>query len=128
MEAFMKYNINLNGKKYEVEVERGQAEIISVADAATVAAAAPAAEPVAPAAPAAASNVEGEKIVSPMPGTILNVSVAVSQTVKTGDLLIVLEAMKMENEIVAPKDGVIAQIAVAKGDSVQSNDLLVVIK
>jgi len=120
----MKYNINLNGKKYEVEVERGQAEIISVADAAVAVPAAPV-EPVA-AAPAA-SNVDGESIVCPMPGTIVDISVKVSQKVKTGDLLVILEAMKMENEIVAPKDGVIAQIAVAKGDSVQSNDLLMVI-
>ncbi len=128
----MKYNINLNGKKYEVEVERGQAEVVSVADIAPVAAApapvaAAAPAPAAPAAPAAAATAAGEKVASPMPGTILDIRVSQGQSVNAGDILMILEAMKMENEIVAPKAGTVAQIVVAKGAGVQTGDVLAVI-
>ncbi len=124
----MKYNVTLKGKVYEVEVERGEAILVNVADAVVAApapiaaapvAAAPAAAPVA--APAAAgAALTGEAINAPMPGTILQVKVAPGQGVKAGQVLIVLEAMKMENEIVAPRDGTVAQVVVSKGSTVDT--------
>ncbi|MCR4770776.1 MAG: biotin/lipoyl-binding protein [Oscillospiraceae bacterium] len=116
----MKYKITLNDKTYEVEVERGVAQIV---DEYAYVAAAPAAP--APAAPAAAAA--GEKVTSPMPGTILNVLVKQGDTVKEGQNLLVLEAMKMENEVLAPVSGTVAQLCVAKGASVNTGDLLLVI-
>ncbi len=119
----MKYNVTLKNKVYEVDVERGEAILVNISDvkvAAPVAvAAAPAAAAAAPAAPAGAA-LAGEVIKSPMPGVILNVKVAVGQAVKAGQVMLILEAMKMENEIVAPRDGQIAQIAVSKGASVDT--------
>lgn len=115
-----KYNVNVNGTAYEVTVEE-----VSGAAAAPVAAPAPAAAPAAPApvaAPAAAGA--GESISSPMPGTILAVNVSNGQAVKSGEVLMVLEAMKMENEIMAPKDGTITSVAVSKGATVDSGTLL----
>jgi len=127
----MKYVVTLNGKNYEVEVNETEAVLVSVSDAATVAApvAAPAAPVAAPATPAAAPAVsaEGTTIPSPMPGTILSVSVSVGQTIKSGDVLMVLEAMKMENDIVAPCDGTVKQLFVSKGSTVNTDDVLVVI-
>lgn len=129
----MKYIVNLNGKNYEVEVEEDSASVLSVTDA-PQAAAAPAvpAAPAAPAAPAVAAPVpvpsgEGEKVLAPMPGTILSVDVSQGQAVKTGDVLMIIEAMKMENEIVAPCDGAVAQILVQKGSTVDTNAVLAVI-
>ena len=133
----MKYKITLNGRTYEVEVEAGKAMLLSEyeaaapsAPAAPVAApvtapAAPAA-PVAPAAPAAVTGA-GEAVNAPMPGTILKVNTAQGAAVKKGDILVVLEAMKMENEILAPRDGTVAQVAVAKGNTVDTGALLVVL-
>ena len=130
----MKYKVTLNGRTYEVEVEAGQAMLLAeyeaVAPAAPVAAApvaaAPAAAPaVAPAAPVVTGA--GESVSAPMPGTILKVNVTAGQAVKEGDLLCVLEAMKMENEILAPKAGTITQVVAAKGASVNTGDALVVI-
>ena len=125
----MKYVVTLNGKNYEVEVNETEAVLVSVSDAATVAApvapAAPAAAPATPAAPAVSA--EGTTIPSPMPGTILSVSVSVGQTIKSGDVLMVLEAMKMENDIVAPCDGTVKQLLVSKGSTVNTDDVLVVI-
>lgn len=126
----MKYVVNLNGKNYEVEVTEQEAVItnVSAAAAAPVAAPAPAAAPAAAPAPAVqAVSAEGTTIPSPMPGSILNVNVTVGQAVKAGDLLMVLEAMKMENDIVAPCDGTVKQILVSKGSTVNTDDILVVI-
>ena len=103
-----KYRVNVNGTVFEVEIEEM-----------TGAPAAPAAAP-APAAPAAPAG--GEKITAPMPGTILAVNVANGSAVKKGDVLMILEAMKMENEIMAPCD--VTSVAVTKGASVESGTLL----
>lgn len=125
----MKYVVNLNGKKYEVDVSESDAVLLNVSDAAPVQAA-PAAAPVqaAPsAAPAAQSTAEGAKVLSPMPGTILEVKVQNGQAVKAGDVMFILEAMKMENDIVAPQDGTVKQIVVSKGASVDTDAVLAVI-
>ena len=115
-----KYNVNVNGTMYEVTVEE------VVGGAAPVAAApAPVAAPVAAPAPAAAPA-GGESVTSPMPGNILSVNVNVGDTVAEGQVLMILEAMKMENEIVAPEAGVVANVAVAQGASVNTGDVLVV--
>ena len=132
----MKYKITLKGKTYEVEVERGEAMVLDeyeakapvppaaaapVAVAAPVAAA-PAAAPAAPAAIAAGTSVD-----APLPGNIFAIKVKEGDAVKSGDVLIVIEAMKMENEVCAPSDGVVKQIAVTKGQLVATGDTLVVI-
>ena len=130
----MKYKVTLNGRTYEVEVEAGKAMLLDEYEAivpsapapAPVAAApapAPAAAPAAPAAPAGA----GDAVVAPMPGNILKVNVTAGQAVKEGDVLVVLEAMKMENEIMAPKAGTVTQVLVQKGASVDTGAPLVVI-
>lgn len=121
----MKYIVTLNGKNYEVEVEETEAVIVGVTDAAPAVPAAPAAAPSAPAAPASAAD--GTKVLSPMPGNILAVNVSVGAAVKAGDVLLVLEAMKMENDIVAPCDGTVKQILVQKGSTVATDDLLAVV-
>ena len=130
----MKYKITLNDRVYEVEVERGVAEVVKEYDyVAPVPAAAPAAVPAAAAAPvpatapAPAAPAAGEPVASPMPGTILNVLVKAGDTVTEGQNLMVLEAMKMENEILAPKAGKVVQVAVTKGSTVATGDLLAVI-
>ena len=123
----MKYVVTLNGKNYEVEVEETDAVITAVTDAAPaapVAAAAPAAPAAAPT-PAAAAD--GQKVLSPMPGTILSVNVSVGSAVKAGEVILILEAMKMENEIVAPCDGTVKQLAVQKGSTVATDALLAVV-
>lgn len=127
----MKYKVTLNNRVYEVEVEMGQAMLIdeydAVAPAPAAAPAAPAAAPAAPAAVPAAALASGEVVKAPMPGNILKINVAPGQKVEEGDVLIVLEAMKMENEIVATKSGTVAQIAVSKGAVVETGAPLVVI-
>ncbi|MBQ6182186.1 MAG: biotin/lipoyl-binding protein [Ruminococcus sp.] len=133
----MKYKVTLNGKTYEVEVEKGKAvlldeyEALAPAPAAAPAAAAPAAAPAAAAAapaPAAPVNLAaGETIEAPMPGNIIRVDVKQGDTVKAGQILVILEAMKMENEIVAPKDGTVAQVVTSKGAVVDTGSPLVVI-
>ena len=131
-----KFNITVNGVSYEVEVEEVgagfAAPVAPVAAApvaaAPVAAAPKAAAPAPAAAPKAAAPVaNGLKVVSPMPGTILDVKVSQGASVKKGDILMILEAMKMENEIVAPEDGTVAQVNVQKGASVNSGDVLCVL-
>ena len=126
--------ITVNGTPYDVQVEEVGASAAPVAPAAPVAApvAAPAPQPASPAAPAAAPApapaapaAGAEVISSPMPGTILSINVEAGKNVKKGDVLVVLEAMKMENEIMAPKDAVVAAVHVNKGDSVDSGTPLV---
>ena len=133
----MKYKVTLNNRTYEVEVEEGKAMLVDEYEAyapaapapvaAAPVAAAPAAAPAAPAAPAGAALAAGEVVKSPMPGNILTINVAQGQKVNEGDLLIVLEAMKMENEISATKSGTVAQINVTKGAVVETGTPLVVI-
>ena len=106
-----KYKVNVNGTVYEVELE----DITGSAPAA-----APVAAPAAPAAPAGA----GEKIAAPMPGNILAVNVNVGDSVKKGQVLMVLEAMKMENEIMCPCDGKVTSVNVSKGSTVETGTLL----
>lgn len=125
----MLYKVTLNGKIYEVEVEKGEAVIQSEYDAA-MPSAAPAAAPVA--APAAATPAvqtapsgSGDAIKSPLPGNINAVKVSEGQKVAKGAVLIILEAMKMENEIVAPKDGTVGKIYVQKGATVQTGAPLI---
>lgn len=126
----MIYKVTLNGKIYEVEVEKGEAVIQAEYDAALPQSApAPVAQaPVQTAAPAQAAPVAtagANAIVAPMPGTINAVKVTSGQQVKKGDVLVILEAMKMENEIYADKDGKIGQVFVQKGASVQTGAPLV---
>ena len=121
-----KFMITVNGATYEVDVE----EVGGAQTAAPVRAAAPvAAAPVEAAAPAAAptATVAGESVKAPMPGNILDVKVKVGDTVKQGDALVVLEAMKMENDIPAPHDGKVVQVCVQKGATVNAGDALVVL-
>ena len=124
-----KFNITVNGVAYEVDVEEvaaGEASAPAAAPKAAAPKAAPAAKPAAtPKAAAPVAN--GVKVNAPMPGTILDVKVAQGQAVKKGDILCILEAMKMENEILAPQDGTVAQVTVSKGASVNSGDPLVVL-
>uniref|UniRef100_UPI003FF0FE55 biotin/lipoyl-containing protein n=1 Tax=Candidatus Limivicinus sp. TaxID=3030905 RepID=UPI003FF0FE55 len=130
----MKYKVTLNNRVYEVEVEQGEAMLVNEYELAAPAVAAPAAAPVAvppaaapAAAPAAGALAAGEVITSPMPGNILKINVTQGQKVNEGDVLIVLEAMKMENEISATKSGTVAQISVTKGAVVETGTPLVVI-
>lgn len=127
----MKYKVTLNNRTYEVEVEAGQAVLVDEYEAyAPAPAAAPAPVAAAPAAAsvsAAPALAAGEVVKSPMPGNILKINVTVGQKVNEGDTLLVLEAMKMENEIAAPKAGTVAQIIVSKGAVVETGAPLVVI-
>lgn len=130
----MKYIVTLNGKNYEVDVtETDEAIVTNVTDAALAPAApvapitpvTPAAAPSAPAAPVIAGN--GTQIKSPMPGAILKVNASQGQKVNEGDVLFILEAMKMENEIVASASGTVSQVLVTKGQTVETDAVLAVI-
>jgi len=133
----MKYKVTLKGKTYEVEVERGEAMIVdeyaAYAPAPAVAAAPVAAAPVAaapvaaPAAAAPAAVAAGTPVTAPLPGNVLGVKVNVGDAVKAGQLLVLIEAMKMENEVLAPADGVVKQIVANKGAVVATGDTLLVI-
>ncbi|MBR3808796.1 MAG: biotin/lipoyl-binding protein [Clostridia bacterium] len=137
----MKYVVTLNGKNYEVEVTETDAIVTGITEVPVMVAAAPVASapvaapaeapkaeeaPAAPAAPAA-PTASGTQVKAPMPGSILAVKASVGQAVKAGDVLVVLEAMKMENDITAPCDGTVKEIVVTKGTTVNTDDVLVVI-
>ena len=127
-----KYNITVNGNTYEVDVEEVRSNSASSAPRPVVA---PIAQPqvqsvkpkVQPT-PQASSVQGGDVINAPMPGTINAVKVNVGDSVKKGQVLLILEAMKMENEIMAPNDGVVASVSVSKGASVNAGDVLVSLK
>lgn len=127
----MKYWVTVNGKKFEVIVDQAsEGEVVGASgnpQAATgnnaVTPPAPAATPASPAKPG-----DGEAIPAPMPGTILDIKVSEGQAVKKGDVLFILEAMKMENEIMAGHDGIVAKLTVARGASVKTGDCLAVLK
>jgi glutaconyl-CoA/methylmalonyl-CoA decarboxylase subunit gamma len=129
------YNITVNGTAYAVEVEElgGTTAPKAAPAAAPVAAPAPAAapaaaKPAAPAAPAAAPSAGATVIKAPIPGTVLDIRVTPGQAVKSGEILLILEAMKMENEIMAPVDGTIDVITTSKGSAVNAGDLMLTIK
>ncbi len=134
-----KYNITVNGTSYEVVVEEvtggASAPVYTAPTYAAPAAPAAPATPAAPAAPktpapapaapkAPAASAGSVSVTAPMPGTILDIKVSAGQAVKKGDVICVLEAMKMENDIPAPQDGVIASVNVQKGASVSAGDIL----
>jgi glutaconyl-CoA decarboxylase len=138
----MKYVVTLNGKNYEVDVTETDAIVTGVTQVPVMVAAAPAvaAAPVAapaeapkaeeaPAAPSApaAPTASGTPVKAPMPGSILAVKASAGQAVKAGDVIVVLEAMKMENDIVAPCDGTVKEILVTKGSTVNTDDILAII-
>lgn len=125
------YTITVNGTPYNVTVEEGAGAPVG---AAPVAAAAPAPAPAAAPAPAPAAapkaaapqgSAGSVKVEAPMPGTILDIKVSVGDSVSSGSVLCILEAMKMENEIVAPQDGTVASINVAKSDSVEAGQVII---
>ena len=123
-----KFNVVVNGVAYDVEIEEVGGAVASAPVAAPVVApvaSAPAAPKAAPAAPKAQGKAGSVSIKAPMPGTILKINVKVGDTVKSGDVVCVLEAMKMENDICAPQDGVVSSIEVAQGASVATDAVLV---
>lgn len=126
------YTITVNGTPYNVTVEEGAGAPVAAAPvAAPVAApapapaAAPAPAPAAAPAPATQGTAGSVKVEAPMPGTILDVKVSVGDSVSSGSVLCILEAMKMENEIVAPQDGTVASVNVSKSDSVEAGQVII---
>ena len=126
----MKYIVTVNNKNYEVEVEHGQATVVGTTEVAAglVQSVKPVPQQVMQSQVVAATSVAGESVKAPMPGTIISINVREGQTVKNGDTLFILEAMKMENEIMADKDGTVTKIMVTKGALVATNDVLAVIQ
>jgi len=124
----LKYQVTLNGKSYEVAVEKGEAEVLSVFEAVAaniaVPVAAPAAAPVAAPSAAPAASAGGEPVNAPMPGTVLEIRVAAGEAVKKDQVILILEAMKMENEIVSPRDGVVSSVSAEKGSSIAAGTVL----
>jgi len=118
------YTITVNGVAYDVTVEEG-AGAVAAAPVAAAPKAAPAAAPAPKAAPAATGAAGAVKVNAPMPGKILGIKTQVGAAVKKGDVIIILEAMKMENEIVAPQDGTVASVNVSVGASVESGEVMV---
>jgi len=122
------YTITVNGNTYDVSVEEGQRAVQSAPVAAPTVSAAPAAAPApkAEAAPAAApaGNAGSIKVSAPMPGKIVSVKASIGQTLKKGEVILILEAMKMENEIVSPQDGTLASINVTAGQAIEAGTLL----
>ncbi len=118
------YKVKVNGKVYEVELESVSEQAGSIA---APVAAAPVATPTPAAAPAPVVSGDGAELKAPMAGTILDVKVSVGQSVNVGDVVCILEAMKLENEVVADAAGVVKSIAVSKGTTVENGQLLVVI-
>lgn len=127
----MKYTVKLNQKVYEVEIERAGGHATS--EAASISAAPPATSAEAAAssfaqpAPAPSSGGAGIQVECPMPGKVLSIAASVGQTVRAGECLLVIEAMKMENEIVAPQGGTVKQILVSQGTAVDTGDVLAVL-
>lgn len=120
-----KYNVTVNGTAYEVTLEAVDASEVKAAPAQSAQAPSPAPAPAA--APAAPVSGGKETITSPMPGNILNVNVKNGAAVKKGDVLMILEAMKMENEIMSPCDGTVLSVNVTKGATVETGAVLCVI-
>lgn len=116
-----KYNVTVNGTAYEITLEAVDAADVKAAPAA---APAPAPAPAVAPAPAAAPAAGGESITAPMPGTILAVNVQNGAAVKKGDVLMILEAMKMENEIISPVDGTVTSVNTSKGSAVETGAVL----
>ena len=132
----MKYKVTLNGKVFEVEVEKGEAILLDEYEAAAPAAPTPAvvqasaptaAATVVAVAPSSANIAGGEVIPAPLPGSIFAIKVKEGETVKAKQVLLVIEAMKMENEVLAPHDGKVVQIIVSQGSSVESGAPLLVL-
>lgn len=127
----MIYTVRINDKDYEVEVERGKATVLNVTQSVVqpssqAPVAAPSAAPAGPVAPAVSDG--AKTVVAPLPGTVLSIKTTVGTRVKAGDVLLVLEAMKMENDITASVDGIVSQILVTKGSSVNTDDVLITIQ
>lgn len=128
----MKYIVTLNNNRYEVDVERGKASVVKTGESTATAVqqnvTAQTPPAAAPAPSAEKSIAEGEKLTAPMPGIVLHIKKSVGDSVKKGDIVIVLESMKMESEISSPFDGTVVQIAASKGAHVATGEVLAVIK
>jgi len=124
----MRYIVTINNKNYEVEVEKGQASIVKTTEVVSQSIpVVPSAIFLAPVTTAVPTS-NGERLISPMPGTIVDIKVNIGEKVKKGNVILIMEAMKMENEIVSSIDGVVVQIIAVKGSSVSTGDVLAVIE